>query len=41
MQHENLCHHTRHPRRHLVRQARQNYFLAGSAVFVATGAAGA
>ena len=41
MQHENLCCHTRHPRRHLARQARLNYFLAGSAAFAATGAAGA
>ena len=41
MQHENPCHHTRHPRRHLARQARLNYFLAGSAAFAVTGAAGA
>ena len=41
MQHENQCRHTRYPRRHLIRLARQNYFLAGSAAFVATGAAGA
>jgi hypothetical protein len=41
MQHENPCRHTRYPRRHLIRLARQNYFLAGSAAFAATGAAGA
>ena len=41
MQHENQCRHTRHPRRYLARLTRLNYFLAGSAAFVATGAAGA
>ncbi len=38
MQHENQCRHIHH-RRH--RLSRLDYFLAGSAAFVATGAAGA